>query len=112
MKYLDAVMALQPGLIDYLTVASILFCIGLYGAITRRNAIAVLICIELMLNAVNINLVAFSRYLGSPLLQGQIFAIFIITVAAAEMTVGLAIILTITRKLSKINLDEINLMKW
>jgi len=100
------------GLTHYLTLGALLFCAGLYGALTRRNAIAVLLCIELMLNAVNLNLVAFSHFMDSPLLQGQVFAIFIITVAAAEMTVGLAIILAIYRGISKINLDEINLMKW
>jgi len=97
---------------DYITLAAVLFCIGIYGALTRRNAIAVLMSIELMLNAVNINLVSFSYFLNSPLLQGQIFTIFVITVAAAEMTVGLAIILAIYRSHDKINLDEIHLMKW
>ena len=100
------------GLNHYLTVAAVLFCLGLYGVITRRNAIAVLLSIELMLNAVNLNLVAFSHFLNSPMLQGQIFTIFIVTVAAAEMTVGLAIILALYRGVNKINMDEINLMKW
>ncbi len=100
------------GLEHYLILAAILFCIGLYGALAKRNAIIILMCIELMLNAVNITMVAFSRYVVPALLTGQIFAIFIIVVAAAEVAVGLAIILAIYRGLEDIDVTKINLMKW
>ena len=100
------------GLEHYLILAAILFSIGLYGALAKRNAIIILMCIELMLNAVNITMVAFSRYVVPALLTGQIFAIFIIVVAAAEVAVGLAIILAIYRGLETIDVTKINLMKW
>ena len=100
------------GLEHYLILAAILFSIGLYGALAKRNAIIILMCIELMLNAVNITMVAFSRYVVPALLTGQIFAIFIIVVAAAEVAVGLAIILAIYRGLETIDITKINLMKW
>ncbi len=96
----------------YLVLAAILFSIGLYGALAKRNAIIILMCIELMLNAVNITMVAFSRYVVPELLTGQIFAIFIIVVAAAEVAVGIAIILAIYRGISDIDVTKINLMKW
>lgn len=99
----------------YLIVAAGLFCIGLYGALARRNAIAVLMGIELMLNAVNINLVAFWRYTsGNPAvnLTGIVFAIFVITLAAAEAAIGLALIIAIYRSRDTVNVEEINLMKW
>lgn len=83
----------------YLILSALLFSIGLYGALTKRNAVIILMCIELMLNAVNITMVSFSRYVVPSLLTGQIFAIFIIVVAAAEVAVGLAIILAIYRGL-------------
>lgn len=97
---------------QFLILAAFLFCIGLYGVLTRRNAIGVLMSIELMFNAVNINLVAFSKYLAPLNLAGQVFAFFIIAVAAAEAAVGLAIILSIYRNFKNINVDDINLMKW
>jgi len=100
------------GLEHYLILSAILFSIGLYGALTKRNAVIILMCIELMLNAVNITMVAFSRYIVPLLLTGQIFAIFIIVVAAAEVAVGLAIILAIYRGLETIDATKINLMKW
>ena len=100
------------GLEHYLILSAILFSIGLYGALTKRNAIIILMCIELMLNAVNITMVAFSRYIVPLLLTGQIFAIFIIVVAAAEVAVGLAIILAIYRGLETIDATKIDLMKW
>ena len=100
------------GLEHYLILAAILFSIGLYGALAKRNAIIILMCIELMLNAVNITMVAFSRYVVPALLTGQIFAIFIIVVAAAEVAVGLAIILAIYRGLESIDATKINLLKW
>ena len=100
------------GLEHYLILSAILFSIGLYGALTKRNAVIILMCIELMLNAVNITMVAFSRYIVPELLTGQVFAIFIIVVAAAEVAVGLAIILAIYRGLETIDATKINLMKW
>lgn len=98
----------------YLALSAILFGIGFYGALIRRNAISVLMCVELMLNAGNINLVAFSRFLppaahGGPL--GQVFVVFTIAVAAAEATVGLAIVLAIYRLRRTVKLDEMNLLK-
>lgn len=96
----------------YLTVAAILFSLGLYGALARRNAIAILMGIELMLNAVNINLVAFWRYITPQEFTGQVFAIFVITVAAAEAAIGLALIIAIYRHRQTINIEEIDLMKW
>lgn len=94
----------------YLILSVILFFIGIFGVLTRRSAIGILLSLELMFNAVNINLVAFSSYLGN--IIGQIFVIFIITVAAAESVVGIAIILCIYRTFRDINVDNINLLKW
>lgn len=96
----------------YLVLAAILFSIGLYGALAKRNAIIILMSIELMLNGVNIAMVAFSRYIVPLLLTGQIFAIFIMVVAAAEAAVGLAIIITIYRNRESVDATEVNLMKW
>ena len=100
------------GLEHYLILSAVLFSIGLYGALAKRNAIVILMSIELMLNAVNIAMVAFSRYIVPALLTGQVFAIFIIVVAAAEATVGLAIILAIYRSRETIDATQIDLMKW
>ena len=99
------------GLEHFLLLSAVLFCIGLYGVLARRNVIIILMCIEIMLNAVNITLVAFSRYMTPVLLQGQVFAIFVITVAAAEAAVGIAIIITIYRRRQSINVDKFNLLK-
>ena len=96
----------------YLILSAILFAIGLYGALTRSNAIVILMSIEIMLNAVNIALVAFSRYVVPALLTGQVFAIFIIVVAAAEAAVGLAIIIAIYRSRETIESTKMDLMKW
>lgn len=96
----------------YLILGAVLFGIGVFGALTRRNAIAILMAIELMLNAVNVNFVALSRYLPHGTLDGQIFAIFVLTVAAAEAAVGLAIVIGLFRNFDTVNVDEINLMKW
>jgi NAD(P)H-quinone oxidoreductase subunit 4L len=101
-----------PSLIHYLILAAILFCLGIFGLLTRRNAVGILMSIELMFNAVNINFVAFSRYLTPQYLTGQIFAIFVITIAAAEAAVGLAIVLLIYRNFRGIEVDKINFMKW
>ena len=100
------------GLEHYLILSAVLFSIGLYGALAKRNAVIILMCIELMLSAVNITLVAFSRYIVPAELTGQIFAIFVIVVAAAEAAVGLAIILAIYRNRQDIDATRINLMKW
>lgn len=89
-----------------------LFVIGLYGVLARRNAVLVLMAIELMLNAVNINLVAFALFLDPSRVIGQVLAVFVITLAAAEVGLALAIILRIYRNRGTANLDEINLMKW
>ncbi len=96
----------------YLALAAILFGIGIFGVLTRRNAIGILMSIELMFNAVNINLVAFNRFVTPTDFTGQIFSIFVIVVAAAEATVGLAIVLLIYRNFRDIFADNINLMKW
>ena len=90
----------------------VLFSIGLYGALAKRNAIIILMSIEIMLNAVNIAMVAFSRFIVPELLTGQIFAIFIMVVAAAEAAVGLAIIIAIYRSRETIDATEVDLMKW
>ncbi len=100
------------GLEHYLILSAILFSIGLFGALTKRNAVVILMSIEIMLNAVNIAMVAFSRYIVPLLLTGQVFAIFIMVVAAAEAAVGLAIIIAIYRNRTTIDTSEINLMKW
>jgi NAD(P)H-quinone oxidoreductase subunit 4L len=96
----------------YIIVSAALFCLGLFGMMTRRNAIALLMSIELMLNAANINLVAFSSYLKDATLTGQVFALFVITLAAAEAAVGIAIVINVYRAVRHINADEVNLMKW
>lgn len=96
----------------YLLLAAALFCIGIYGLITSRNAVRVLMSIELMLNAVNINLMGFSNFLDPTEIKGQIFTIFVITVAAAEAAVGLAIILAIYRNRETIDMEQFNLLKW
>ena len=100
------------GLTHYVVLSSILFCVGIFGVLTRRNAIAILMSIELMFNAVNINFVAFSRFVTPTALVGQIFAIFVIVVAAAEAAVGIAIIITIYRRRESVDVDKFDLMKW
>ena len=95
----------------FLTVGAMLFCIGLFGMMVRRSAIGMLLSIELMLNAANINLVAFGQYLKLPVITGQIFTIFVITLAAAEAAVGLAIVINIYRIEQHIDADKINSMK-
>lgn len=94
-----------------LTFSALLFCLGLYGALVLRNAVRILMCIELMLNAVNLNIVAFWRYLTPGDMRGQVFVLFIIAVAAAEAAVGLAIILLIAKRRSHIDLDRFTLLK-
>lgn len=105
-------LTLSVSLAHYLVLSAMLFGIGLFGVLVKKNAIAVLICIELMLNAVNINLIAFSKYVTPGDFIGQIFAIFVITVAAAEVGVGLAIIIAIYRNRLSVNLDDFDWLKW
>ncbi len=95
-----------------LLLSAFLFSVGIYGVLARRNAVLVLMSIELMLNAVNINLVAFSSFLRDAAFTGQIFALFVIAVAAAEVGIGLAIVILIYRNRETINVDEVNLLKW
>ncbi len=97
---------------SFLVVSSILFCIGIWGLLNSRNAVRVLMSIELMLNAVNINLMAFSSYVDNSLIQGQVFTIFVITVAAAEAAVGLAILLSLYRNRVTVDMESFNLLKW
>ncbi len=94
----------------YLAVSAVLFTIGMVGVLTRRNVIVVFMCIELMLNSVNLTLVAFSAFHGNT--TGQILVFFVMAVAAAEASVGLAIIITLFRNSRKVNIDEFNIMKW
>jgi NADH-quinone oxidoreductase subunit K len=96
----------------YLVLAAALFCIGLFGVLSRKNAIAILLGVELMLNAVNINLVAFWRYLDPAQMSGQVFVVIVFAVAAAEVAVGLALIISVYRRRKTVVADEIDLMKW
>ena len=95
----------------YILVAAAMFCIGVYGVLARRNAVAILMSIELMLSAVNINLVAFWRYMTPQNMSGQVFAAFVFVVAAAEAAVGLAIIITIYRNRRSVVVEEVNVLK-
>ncbi len=94
----------------FLILGAVLFLIGSLGVLMRRNAIIILLSIELMLNAVNVTFVGFSRHLAD--MTGQVFAIFVITVAACEAAVGLAILIALNRDRTMVNVDEINLLKW
>jgi len=94
----------------YLILSTMLFCIGAYGVLTKRNAIIILMCIELMLNAVNLNFVTFSIYHGN--VDGQVFALFSIAIAAAEVAVGLAIILSLYNRHKTIDAQEVRILKW
>ncbi|MBW7475036.1 NADH-quinone oxidoreductase subunit NuoK [Paenibacillus oenotherae] len=96
---------------SYLMVAAILFCIGLYGALVKKNAVIVLLCIELMLNAVNLNLVAFSKYGVGASLTGQMFTLFTIAIAAAEAAVGIAILIALFRARGTVNVDDYDEMR-
>ncbi|MGD8812853.1 MAG: NADH-quinone oxidoreductase subunit NuoK [Anaerolineales bacterium] len=96
----------------YLIVAAIIFCIGIYGVLARRNAVGILMGIELMLAAVILNLVAFWRYLTPERISGQVFAVIVFAVAASEAAVGLALIISIYRRRSTVVADEINILKW
>ena len=107
----------MPGLYHYLILGAVLFCIGMYGALARRNAVTVLMAIELMLNGLNVTFVAFNRYLAPPAgvsaspFAGQLFALFIVTVAAAEAALGLAIIIAVYRLRRTVQVDQIDLLR-
>lgn len=94
----------------YLLLSAILFALGVTGVMIRRNLIVVLMSLELMLNAVNLTFIAFSRYHGS--MEGQIFVLFVMVVAAAEVAVGLAIVVALFRRIGTVNINDVNLMKW
>lgn len=96
----------------YLVFAAALFCIGLYGVLARKNAVAILMGVELMLNAVNINLIAFWRYQSNESVAGQVFAIMVFAVSAAEVAVGLALIISIYRRRDTVIADDIDMMKF
>ena len=96
----------------FLVLSALLFSIGIYGVLARQNTVLVLLSIELMLNAVNINLVAFSSMLQEAGVSGQVFALFVIAVAAAEVSVGLAIVILMFRNRRSVDMDEMSLMKW
>ena len=102
----------QEMLVRYLVLGALLFSVGIYGMCQSRNAVRVLMSIELMLNAVNINLIAFARYVDPVHIKGQLFSIFVLTVAAAEAAVGLAIVLSLYRNRSTVDMDKFNLLKW
>jgi NADH:ubiquinone oxidoreductase subunit K len=95
-----------------LVLTTFLFCVGVYGVLARRNAVIVLMSIEIMLNAVNLNFIAFNGIVEGERLIGQVFALFVIAIAAAELGVGLAIVLLIYRNSFTVSLDEVNLLKW
>jgi len=111
---MDAMLNIST--LHHLVLGAALFLLGIIGVLTRRNVVIVLVSIELVLNAVNLNLVAFSRYWqsihGPNALHGQIFAIFVITDAAAEAAVGLGILIAFFRNKETVNVDEVNLLKW
>lgn len=95
---------------SYLILSALLFAIGTIGVLTRRNAIVIFMCVELMLNAVNLTFIAFSRSLGN--LDGQIFVLFVMTVAAAEAAVGLALMIAFYKNRESIDVEDMNMMKW
>ena len=97
---------------QFLILAAAMFALGVYGLLVRRNIVLILLSVELMLNAVNINLIAFESFLRSSDAIGQVFAIFVITVAAAEVGIGLAIVLMIFRNRKSSNVDDLSLMRW
>jgi len=96
----------------FLLLSAALFSIGLFGVMARKNAVAILLSVELMLNSVNINLVAFWRYGNIAQMSGQVFAIIVFAVAAAEVAVGLALVISVYRRFNTVVADEIDLMKW
>jgi NADH:ubiquinone oxidoreductase subunit K len=102
---------MTPGIPQYLTLSAALFCIGLFGVLTRRNAVGVLMGLELMLNAVNLNLVAFNGLLHPAALSGQMLTLFTITIAAAEATVGLALVVSLFRARRSVRVEDADLLK-
>jgi NADH-quinone oxidoreductase subunit K len=96
----------------YLILSAALFSVGLFGVLARKNAVAILLGVELMLNAVNINLAAFWRYLDPAQMNGQVFAIIVFAVAAAEVAVGLALVISVYRRRNTVVADEIDMLKW
>ena len=96
----------------FLILGAVLFAIGLYGALTRRTAIGILMSIELILNAANINLITFNKFLGSPDGLGQVFALFVIAIAAASAVVGLVLVIAVYRNMKTIFTEKINILKW
>jgi NADH:ubiquinone oxidoreductase subunit K len=107
------VLSVHVSLEQVLIVGAVLFSIGMYVALTKRNAVAVLMGVELMLNAVNLTLIAFSRFIESPTpIDGHVFAVFVITVAAAEAAVALALVVAVYRFRDTIDIDRINVLRW
>lgn len=102
----------QPTLLHFLVLSAVLFALGIFGLLTRRNAIGILMSIELMFNAAAMNFVAFTKFIAPEGLAGQIFTIFIITIAAAEAAVGLAIVMLLYRSFKGIEVDKVNFMRW
>lgn len=96
----------------YLILAAGLFCLGLYGVLARRNMVAILMSVELMLNAININLIAFWRYLDAAQVTGQVFAIMVFAISAAEVAVGLALVISLYRRRKMVIAENVDLMKW
>ena len=103
---------LTLGLDHYLVLSAVLFCIGLFGVMTQHNVIKVIMCLEIMLNAINITLIAFSQYITPTALTGQIFALFVMVVAAAEVAVGVAIIFAVYRNRESVDIENFNILKW
>ena len=102
----------SAGLDQYLILSAVLFCIGLFGVLTQRNLVKIIMCLEIMLNAVNITLIAFSQYVTPVMLTGQIFAIFVMVVAAAEVSVGIAIIFSVYRNRESVDIENFDILKW
>ena len=96
----------------FLVLSAVLFCIGFFGVLTQNNVIKIIMCLEIMLNAVNIALIAFSQYIAPTALTGQIFAIFVMVVAAAEVAVGIAIIFSVYRNRESVDIENFNILKW
>lgn len=103
---------MEPTIVRYLLLAAVLFCLGLFGVLWKRNIIILLVSIELMLNAVNINLIAFSRLGLVPNISGQVFALFAMVIAASEVAVGLAVLIAVYRNRNSSDAKDMNLTKW
>ncbi|MCD6163413.1 MAG: NADH-quinone oxidoreductase subunit NuoK [candidate division Zixibacteria bacterium] len=103
---------MEPTLTHFLVLGAVLFALGIFGILTRRNAIGILMAIELLFNAAGINFVAFTKFIAPEGIAGHVFTVFIITIAAAEAAVGLAIVMLVYRNFKGIEVDKINFMKW